>query len=127
MGWFHPATWIGFAIVFGVILLLPLGLVVFEELPKSGAEFRPAESIAILESRVHYGVERDTPYVSCIGTLSNTTDTVWEDLHFEVRFLDGNGELIDTLSDSDYSLVVQPHSEATFRVRGRADKPANKH
>jgi hypothetical protein len=48
-------------------------------------------------------------------------------LHFQVRFFNSTGELIDTLSDSDYSLVAQPHAETTFRVRGRADKPADQY
>jgi len=87
----------------------------------------PLDSFSVVESKVHYGVEKDIPWVSCIGTIRNNTDTTWENLHFQVRFFNSAGQLIDTLSDSDYSLVAQPHSEATFRVRGRADKTADQY
>ena len=126
-GWFHPGTWIALIVVFGGMMLIPMGSILYDMSHKRSSEFHASESLSVVESKVHYGVEKDTPYVSCIGTIRNHTDTAWEDLHFQVRFFDSAGQLIDTLSDSDYSLVAQPRSEATFRVRGRADKAADQY
>lgn len=125
--WFHPATWIALIVIFGGIVLIPMGSVLYDLSHKGSSQFRPSESLSVVESKVHYGIEKDVPYVSCIGTIRNNTDTAWEDLHFQVRFFDSAGQLIDTLSDSEYSLVARPHSEGAFRVRGRADKPADQY
>jgi len=125
--WFHPATWIALIVVFGGMLLIPMGSILYDLPHKRSSEFRPSESFSVIESKVHYGVEKDIPHVSCIGTIRNNTDTAWEDIRFQVRFSNSAGQLIDTLSDSDYSLFVQPHSDATFRVRGLADKSADQY
>ncbi|HWW01246.1 MAG TPA: hypothetical protein VNZ64_16235 [Candidatus Acidoferrum sp.] len=125
--WFHPATWIALIVLFGVMMLIPMGSILYDLPHKRNPEFRPSESFSVVESKVHYGIEKDIPHVSCIGTIRNNTGTAWEDLHFQVRFFNSAGQLVDTLSDSDYSLVVQPHSEMTFRVRGLADKSADQY
>jgi len=125
--WFHPATWIALIILFGGILLIPMGSILYDVQHKRGSEFRPSEAFSVVDSKVHYGVEKDIPHVSCIGTIRNNSDTTWENLHFQVRFFNSAGQLIDTLSDSDYALVVQAHSEGTFRVRGQADKSADQY
>lgn len=125
--WFHPATWIALIVVIGAMFPIPMGSILYDLPRKPSSAFRPSESFSIVESKVHYGIEKDIPNVSCIGTIRNNTDTAWEDLHFQVRFFNLAGQLIDTLSDSDYSLVVQPHSEGAFRVRGLADKSADQY
>jgi hypothetical protein len=125
-GWFHPVTWVALILVFGGLMVLPMASIMYDVFHK-GAVFQPSESISVVESTLHYSEQKDYPYISCIGTLRNHTEVAWEDLHFEARFFNSAGQLIDTLSDHDYSLVLRPHSEAAFRVRGRADKSADQY
>jgi hypothetical protein len=125
--WFHPATWIALILILGGLMLIPMGSIFYEEFYKRGTAFQHSASISVVESKIHYGVEKESAYISCIGTLRNRSDVTWQELHFQVRFFDASGALIDTLSDHDYSLVLLPHSDAPFRVRGRADKTADQY
>lgn len=77
-------------------------------------------SISIDEPRLVYSDRDGRPNVSVLGFLSNTNPYPVENPHFEVRFFDASGDLIDTLSASEYALVIRPRSEAAFRVGGPA-------
>jgi hypothetical protein len=61
--------------------------------------------------------------VTTVGVLDNTGEHSWERLSFEVRYLDAAGQLIDTVSSHEYSLVVPARGETAFRVKGAAAKP----
>jgi len=76
----------------------------------------------VVETEMHYGKLDENSYVSVLGKLQNESDLTWQNVRFEVRFFDANHHLIDTISYSDYSLVVLAHRDSAFRVRGRADK-----
>jgi len=125
--WFHPATWIALLFIFAAMMLIPLGSLFYEVFYKRGVTSQHSASISVVESKSHYRVEKEIAYVSCIGTLTNTSDVSWENLHFQVSFYNSSGEMIDTLADHDYSLVLLPHSGAPFRIRGRADKTADQY
>jgi len=127
VGWFHPTTMTVLALVLGCAILLPAGSIMYDVLHARGTSYESSDSISIVDSKVYYSEQKEGFYVSCIGTLRNNSDVAWENLHFEVRFFDSAGKLIDTLSDYYYSLVVRPHAEGAFRVHGRADKPADKY
>jgi hypothetical protein len=81
------------------------------------------EELKIVGAEMHYSTEEEGNYVSIIGTIQNVGDIDWEDPHFEVRFFDSSGKLIDTISSVDYGLVLLSDEESTFRIRARADKP----
>ena len=77
----------------------------------------------ITDSKAHFSESKEGPYISVIGRIRNNTSITWEDPHFEAEFFNAAGALIDTISDNNYSLVIPPHSDVAFRVRGAADKP----
>ena len=62
----------------------------------------------------------DNFYIAIVGKITNDGDAAAEAPHFEARFYDSEGELIDSLATDSYDLVIAPHTEATFRVRGPA-------
>lgn len=66
-------------------------------------------------------------YVACLGTISNASEYQWSRLRFEVRFLDSNGQLIDTFSKVDSELLIPASGKSTFRVRGEAQGPEPKY
>src|SRR6266404_9129222 len=73
-GWFHPATWTVLILVFGVMVLIPVGSIIHDIFHKRAIAYEPSRSISVVDSKVHYGEQKDCPYVSCIGTLRNNTD-----------------------------------------------------
>jgi hypothetical protein len=90
---------------------------------RNGKEFEKYRSLVVVQdSKFHYAKEGDTGYVSTIGTIKNNSDKKWKELRLEVQYFNQAGALIDTHSDTDYSLVLLPTTEHTFRVREPADK-----
>ena len=81
-----------------------------------------ASNLTVTDSKLNYGTTNYGSFISVIGKLKNESDIAWEDIHFEVNYYDSEGNLIDTVSSKDYGLVVLPHDESTFKVRGNADK-----
>ncbi len=87
-------------------------------------EFEKYRSLVVVQdSKIHYAKEGDNNFVSTIGVIKNNSDKKWKELRFEVQYFNQSGALIDTQSDSDYSLVLLPNTEHAFRVRESADKP----
>jgi len=80
----------------------------------------PLASVSIDQPRMFYSEGNSAPTVSVLGFLSNTNPFPVGDPHFEVRFFDADGDLVDTLSSSESALVIPPRSEAAFRVSGPA-------
>ena len=60
--------------------------------------------------------------VSVIGVVTNQTAFGWKNIGMEAQFLDGNGKMIDVIvADGGYrGFTVLPHSEASFKIEGRA-------
>lgn len=112
-----PAYYLVWIVIFlGMMWYVSLGRLM-------GAEFGSyRDALKVLDTEMHYGNPGEYSYVSVLGKLQNESDLSWQDVHFEVRFFDANHHLIDTISDSDYSLIVLAHGDSAFRVRGRADK-----
>jgi hypothetical protein len=81
------------------------------------------EELKIVGTEMHYSTDEQGSHVSIIGTIQNMGDINWEDPHFEVRFFDSSGKLIDTVSSVDYGLVLLSAEESAFRIRATADKP----
>ncbi|HEV2667879.1 MAG TPA: FxLYD domain-containing protein [Blastocatellia bacterium] len=112
----------------GVAVALPVMLVAFyfmrSSLDRNEKEFEKYRSLVVVQdSKIHYAKEGDSNFVSTIGTIKNNSDKKWKELRIEVQYFNQSGALIDTQSDSDYSLVLLPKTEHAFRVREAADKP----
>ena len=69
-------------------------------------------------------------YIGVIGHLENPTDDAWSGLYLHVDFFNSAGELIDTIADRNYDLLVGPKSATSFRISGlaaRADEEYSSH
>jgi hypothetical protein len=111
-----------FLIIFGVIFL---GM--YNDLFKQASFLDHKDGIVVIDSKIHFAEKGDCSYITCIGHLRNNSDVAWEDIRFEVQYFNYTGELIDTISDRDFSLVLSPHAEASFRVRGKAARNSDQY
>lgn len=59
-------------------------------------------------------------YVTTIGKIINTSESSWEYFKIQVDYFNEEGDLIDSVSDTDYGLVSHPGEVSTFRVQARA-------
>jgi ATP-dependent Zn protease len=64
-----------------------------------------------------------TNIITTIGSIVNASDTGAQEITVEVKYFDANHNLIDTITQALYDIVILPHREVSFRVRGVADKP----
>ncbi len=111
-----------YAIIWVVIMLVIFGGMYFKMGFWGKKDFQDyASKLFITDSSINYGSDNCGSFVSVIGKIKNNTDVAWEDVYFEVQFFNSDNKLIDTISDNDYSLVMIPKSESTFKVRGKAD------
>ncbi len=78
--------------------------------------------IKIENSNINYTIKDCGARVSVIGTIYNDSKTTWKDLYFEVQFYNDKNELIDTISENEYDLILLPKDTATFKITGAADK-----
>lgn len=97
-------------------------LVLFEEKFEDRKFQDYASSIVVAESKLHYDSSESGSFIAVLGKIKNESDISWENIYFEVQFYDSENNLIDTISDNDFSLVVLPDSESTFKVRDRTNK-----
>jgi hypothetical protein len=94
-----------------------------------GSIFNPkdfSESKSLLEiknSKVSYSTKDCGPSITVICTISNNSDIAWKDFNFEAQFYNENNDLIDTVSDQNYDLLLLANDESTFKITGSADKP----
>jgi hypothetical protein len=85
------------------------------------------DSIVVSASEFHVNYMGSTTFIVCTGELMNNSDVTWEHLRFEVQYFNESGELIDTISDKNYSLTLPPHDRVTFRVMDKAGRPAHQY
>jgi hypothetical protein len=108
---------------FGILTLMTPNRAVF----KPGAKFQDhAGEIAVRESSFGFddcATCKSALQVTTVGMLDNTGERSWKELQFEVRYLDAAGQLIDTVSSREYSMVVPAGGETAFRVKAAAAKP----
>jgi hypothetical protein len=62
--------------------------------------------------------------VSVVGVITNQSEFGWKHVGLEAQLFDKDRKLIDVISsDSDYGgITVLPHSEAGFKIEGKATK-----
>ncbi len=66
--------------------------------------------------------------IATMGTIANTTETAWTNIHFQVTYSNKSGEVVDVVNDEDIDLVVGPNAERRFKASGRASaEPAHYH
>ena len=80
------------------------------------------DDLAVTETKVNYSKVEGYGYISCIGKIQNKSNVKYDELVFEVQFFNSNNELIDTITEYNYDLVVPADDEIAFRVKGGADK-----
>ncbi len=86
-----------------------------------GAEFSDhVDQVVVRGSSFEFSDCNGTSHVSTVGMLDNTGEHGWKELHFEVRYFNEIGDLIDTVSSKAYSLILPPSGETAFRVKGAA-------
>ena len=125
---FHPATWGTLVLLVGGMLLFPMTMLINDISQKGVGEASLSKSIQVVESNLHFSEKKDgRPFISCIGKLRNTSDVSWSSLHFVLTCFNSSSQLVDTLADHDYALVLGPRSEVAFRVRGQADKTSDQY
>lgn len=103
--------------IMGVILSSSLGSL-FN--PKDFSESKSL--IKIKDSKISYSIRECGAQITVIGTILNNSEIAWKDFNFETQFYNKNNDLIDTISDQNYDLVLLPNSESAFKVTGTADK-----
>jgi hypothetical protein len=117
-----------YAPLIGIAMAVPFMLVAYyffiSRLGRDEREFEKYRSLVVVQdSKIHTAKEGDNNFVSTIGVIKNNSDKKWKELRIEVQYFNQSGALIDTQSDTDYSLVLLPNTEHAFRVREPADKP----
>ena len=88
------------------------------------APFIP-ETVSIKDISLDYNQNGSSPFVTTIGTIKNSSDSLIEDIVIEVKYFNADKKLIDVVSQPVYGLVVPASQEVSFRVRDIADKPKN--
>jgi len=112
-------------LIFMLIMFGILGVIFSSTL---GDIFNPkefADSKSLLEvtsSQVDFTEKGCGTRISIIGTIRNNSEIAWEDFNFEVQYYNEANELIDTVSDQNYDLLILPNDESTFKVSGTAAK-----
>ena len=110
-----------------LLILLPAVLFFTRSLgPGDPSEIAP--HLVITDSALHHSIKSGgTHYVAIVGTIRNGGSTTVKNPHFSVRFLNAQGQLIDSLAESDYDLIISPSAELTFRIRGPAQQPESEY
>lgn len=78
--------------------------------------------IKIENSNFNYAVKDCGAQISVIGTIQNDSETTWKDVYFEAQFFNDKNELIDTISENEYDLVLSSKESTSFKITGAADK-----
>jgi len=112
---YHPAL----ATIIGVALFaIPLLYFVsfFGRITDRGEPFAVYRNqIAVTSSELKFGERKSGPTVAVIGIMKNNSDIDWEDVHLEVRFYDGEGQMVDAGHTEKFVMVLPAKSEKSFK------------
>jgi len=118
------------ALPLSILLFVGVLIVVLAMLSPNRATFTPgagfqehAGELVVRESSFEFGdcgTCKGALQVTTVGMLDNTGERDWKQPHFEVRYFDAEGALIDTVSSKDYAMVVPAGGETAFRVKAAA-------
>ncbi len=117
---YHPAVMV-------VLLMVPLVafmLITRRELGTKENFSAYRDRIVVTESSMHFSAADDKcgPTISVVGTIRNNSEVAWEDVYLEAQYFDAGGKMIDANGAQQYGLLIPPHGEVAFRVRGPADR-----
>jgi hypothetical protein len=78
--------------------------------------------VSVVSSETSFHTSDSNLMVSVIGVLTNQSDFGWKDIGVEAQLFDSNGKMIDVIEAAgNYrELTILPHSEASFKIEGRA-------
>lgn len=86
-------------------------------------DFNDSKSlIKIANTIISFKEESCGSSVTVLGEIINNSETVWKDIYFEAQFYNKDNELIDSISDKTYDLVLPVNVKSTFKISGNADK-----
>lgn len=120
----NPRVGLTFFVVVCVVVLIYLNAV-YDEVFGQKRDFAPYQSqITVVNSETSFRIVNSNLTVSVIGVVTNQTSFGWKDIGMEAQLFDGSGKMIDVIeAEGEYrGFAVLPHSEASFKIEGRAIK-----
>jgi hypothetical protein len=116
---FHPLM----ALLPMAIVLVALGFF-RQTIFSKGEDFTAyRDQIEIIETQLKFGENECGGSVVVMGTMVNSSDAPWEDVHLEVQFYDSEKNLMDTEQKEKYSFVVPANDSSTFKVSIKREFP----
>lgn len=115
----HQLIFISF--IFGLLAFFYFSA--FGSLINQKSFYESKDLINVSNTNLNYSIKECGARISIIGTITNNSDTIWKDVHFEAQFYDKDNKLIDTFSDNNYDLVLLNNDKSAFKITGSADKP----
>ena len=83
--------------------------------------------IEIVDPVKNYDQQDQYRSVSVVGYLKNLSSSYIEGIVVEAQFYDGNGKLIDSVTQELYSMVLPPNDSTAFVVRTQAQGAASEY
>ena len=105
-----------------ILLLFMAFLIMFMVLLKKeiteGENFAPyKDQLSVTDTKIKFGEKESRgPTVVILGTLTNTSNISWKNIHFEVKFFNAKGEHVDTDNEREYFLLVPAKDSVSFKV-----------
>lgn len=73
------------------------------------------DDITVMQSRMNFQTNEDTPEIDTVLVLTNKSDLAWQRVEVELRYFNDNGELIDARHDWSPG-VMYPHQDSAWTV-----------
>ncbi len=86
----------------------------------NNAIYDPHETLIISESKIQFKDASCGKQVVLLGKITNNGEEVLTDIVFDIEFYDEAKKLIDSVSDTEYDLVIPPGSTKSFKVAGKS-------
>ena len=103
--------------VLPIVLVFILMPVLISHLFSQGKDFeRYKNQIQITQSKLNFGEVEGCPKLIILGTLKNNSNVAWKEIQLEVRFYGKEGKLFDTGQTNEFIYILQPNSEAPFKI-----------
>lgn len=114
---FHPAVlaagWLLLLLVLGFWAITVTGWL------GSGRAVQLPEQLDVVQSQMVFEDAAPDPFVAVVGIIRNTGHVAWRQVQVEVQFFDGEGHLVDTVTDVLFNGHIGSGNERGFRVSGQ--------
>ena len=87
--------------------------------------YDPVEVLSITESTFQFKEASCGEQVVVLGKITNSGENPLTDIVFDIEFFDESGKLVDTISDTEFDLVIPPGSKKSFKVIGKSGANEN--